>query len=161
MVWPVINLKCEVDEDYVKLLDKCIDEGKKLVDDGAIERTVSYIDEEDFRYGAAAAGNAVFEDVFNSMKTLKESLSALSYAPSGGNFDRSRVSEFDEAIENAELLQSALGWFMDPEKWLNIEPAENIPDDKWNEYFRNFELDPSIKDMFKELLEKTEKFYFE
>ena len=120
MAWPVIKIKCEIDEDYTKLLDKCIEDGKKLVIDGAIDRSVSVIEEEDFRKLVRERANKLYAEAHDYMERVKDHLDSIKNSSSVVE-DGELSNKISNAIWEADELQSALKKFLDVNEWLEHE----------------------------------------
>ena len=181
MAQPVIKIKCEIDEDYVKRLDKCIEDGKKLVIDGAIDRSVSVIEEEDLRKLVRERANKLFGEVVEWMEKVREELRTIEHSSSvvvydseetdyGSTFlkDIRFIDEFKEVVEDENELKSALEKFLEVNEWLDVPYEEKYIDedgeeeyvsDKYGGHPSKINVDSELRYLLEDLLTEDNRFY--
>ena len=163
MAWPVIKLVCEVDKDYVELLKKTMESTKKLVEDGAIDRSVEGIEDEEYREAVKKAGYKLFGDVSALMEKVSEDLYQLSLVPEKSYcVEGGRIPDFDDACEDAEELSGAIEKFLDRDEWgTNTEYDIDAEDfEKYEEYDKEISIDFGLEYDLEKLKERTDMFNF-
>ena len=170
MSWPVIKINCVIDEDYTKLLDKCIEDGKKLVIDGAIDRSVSVIEEEDFRKLVRERANKLYAEAHDYMERVKNHLDSIKNSSSVVE-DGELSNKISNAIWEADELQDALKKFLDVNEWLEVPYEGKYIDedgeeqeiyDKYIDSWRRpspIDIDTDLRNLLEDLQKETERFY--
>lgn len=170
MAQPVIKIKCEIDEDYTKLLDKCIEEGKALVIDGAIDRSVSVIEEEDFRKLVRERANKLYAEAHDYMERVKDHLDSIKNRSTVIE-DGELTGKIDNAVWDADELRDALKKFLDVNEWLEVPYEGKYIDedgeeqeiyDKYIDSWRRpspIDIDTDLRNLLEDLQKETERFY--
>lgn len=135
MAWPVIKINCEIDKDYLNLLDNCIKEAPNLIKNGSIDKSVSIIEEEDYRELIRKKANELYGEVAALMEKTKGDLEKLDVAASVVDEDEEypntyKLSEnVEHAVEDSNELISALDKFLDTDNWMDVEYDGTYVDD--------------------------------
>jgi hypothetical protein len=180
MAWPVIKINCEIDKDYLNLLDNCIKEAPKLIEGGSIDKSVSIIEEEDYRELIRKKANELYGKVAALMEKTKGDLEKLDAAPSVVDEDEEYPNTYklsknvENAVEDSDELISALEKFLDTDNWMDVEyNGTYVDDDGETEdiYYkyagnkstyrrgRTLEIEFELDNLLDELRKDTARFY--